>query len=503
MARTKITAFLVRPSRTGTAYDPVDLYLDQFLTDAQFPSLSGQAGLYVAVNGAETGFEYVAGSGGGVSDGDKGDITVSGTGSVWTIDNDVVTNAKSANMAADTIKGRANGAGTGDPTDLTAAQVRTILGLVIGTNVQAWDADLTALAALVATTDNFIVSVSSAWASRTPAQVKTTLSINLVENTALSTWAGTTNITILGTIATGTWQGAVIGSTYGGTGINNAGRTLTISNASGTILFSGLGSTLTVAANASVSGTNTGDQLDVTGNAGTATALQNTRTIWGQNFDGTGNITGLLALGANDLTMTGSLAATGARVLKGWFIDGEFTNMITIGGVSLSSTFQPLDSDITTLAGLTSTTDNFIVSVASAWASRTPAQVKTTLTLNLVENTALSTWAGTVNITILGTIATGTWNATVIADGKIAAALTGKTYNGVTLTTAGSATKFLNEAGTYTTPTAGAATTNPNLHTYSSDYTLSTTNSLVIPKKLSVASTAKFAVQGTAVLAVT
>lgn len=40
---------------------------------------------------------------------------------------------------------------------------------------------------------------------------------------------------------------------------------------------------------------------------------------------------------------------------------------------------QPLDSDLTTIAGLTATTDNFIVSVASAWASRTPAQVRSTL----------------------------------------------------------------------------------------------------------------------------
>jgi len=36
---------------------------------------------------------------------------------------------------------------------------------------------------------------------------------------------------------------------------------------------------------------------------------------------------------------------------------------------------------------LTATTDNFIVAVASAWASRTPAQVKTTLTINNVDNT--------------------------------------------------------------------------------------------------------------------
>lgn len=39
------------------------------------------------------------------------------------------------------------------------------------------------------------------------------------------------------------------------------------------------------------SGTNTGDQTSVTGNSGTATALQTARTIDGQSFDGTANIT--------------------------------------------------------------------------------------------------------------------------------------------------------------------------------------------------------------------
>jgi hypothetical protein len=41
----------------------------------------------------------------------------------------------------------------------------------------------------------------------------------------------------------------------------------------------------------SLSGTNTGDQTTVSGNAGTATALQTARTIDGQSFDGTANIT--------------------------------------------------------------------------------------------------------------------------------------------------------------------------------------------------------------------
>jgi hypothetical protein len=43
---------------------------------------------------------------------------------------DAIDNTKLANMAEATLKGRASGAGTGDPTDLTASQVRTILANV-------------------------------------------------------------------------------------------------------------------------------------------------------------------------------------------------------------------------------------------------------------------------------------------------------------------------------------------------------------------------------------
>ncbi len=194
---------------------------------------------------------------------------------------------------------------------------------------------------------------------------------------------------------------------------------------------------------------------------GSAATLTTTRTIWGQNFNGSANVTGDITLGASNITMTGSIGATGARATKVWATDIESTNMPTVGGTSLSSTFQPLDSDLTTLAGLTATTDNFIVSVASAWASRTPAQVKTTLSLNNVENTALSTWAGTSNITTLGTVTTGTWNGGIVAGqyGGTGVANTGKTITVSGNTTIGSSTHtvaFVTGGNTSVTlPTSG------------------------------------------------
>lgn len=86
-----------------------------------------------------------------------------------------VTNAKLANMSASTIKGNSTG-GSAAPVDLSVAQTKALLAYTTtDIGAQPLDSDLTTIAGLTATTGNIIQSVGSAWASQTPAQVKTSL----------------------------------------------------------------------------------------------------------------------------------------------------------------------------------------------------------------------------------------------------------------------------------------------------------------------------------------
>jgi len=132
------TATFKGRTTAGTG-DPEDLTVTQATALLNvFGADSGSGGVKGLVPATVSGdaAKYLRGDGTwasvpSLSDGDKGDITVSASGATWTIDNTVVTNAKLANVATATFKGRTTG-GTGSPEDLTVTQATALLNAFVG-----------------------------------------------------------------------------------------------------------------------------------------------------------------------------------------------------------------------------------------------------------------------------------------------------------------------------------------------------------------------------------
>ena len=85
--------------------------------------------------------------GGGIDDGDKGDITVSNSGATFTIDNDAVTYAKIQNVSAtDRILGR-DSSGAGVIEEITPANLRTMINVEDGATADQSASEIVALIA--------------------------------------------------------------------------------------------------------------------------------------------------------------------------------------------------------------------------------------------------------------------------------------------------------------------------------------------------------------------
>ena len=107
---------------------------------------------------------------------------------------------------------------------------------------------------------------------------------------------------------------------------------------------------------AAITGTNTGDQVNITGNAGTATKLQSSVTINGIAFDGSANIT--LPASASGIPYTGATQAVdlGAYDLKvnGLTVglgNNRVDNNVAIGQSALSSTTTGFQGNYLTAVG--------------------------------------------------------------------------------------------------------------------------------------------------------
>lgn len=140
---TSFATALTTAAATGEVTLPQPLHLGGQAAD---PAAPADGTLWLNTTTGEVklrsaGVTLVVGAGGGVSDGDKGDITVSGAGSVWSIDAGAVSLAKLANIATDSFLGR-DTAGSGVAEVLSPAQTRAILNVADGATVNASDAAL-------------------------------------------------------------------------------------------------------------------------------------------------------------------------------------------------------------------------------------------------------------------------------------------------------------------------------------------------------------------------
>ena len=203
------------------------------------------------------------------------------------------------------------------------------------------------------------------------------------------------NSAAAGTFSTLTASNTIIGSING-----NAATATALQNARtiGGVSFDGTG-------NINLPGVNaTGDQ-DTSGNAATATALATARTIGGVSFDGTGNINlpGVNATGDQDTSgnaATATALAT-ARTIAGKSFDG--TGNITIAATDLSDTDQSLaTSDNVQFGTVTANlTGNVTSSGTSGFATITASNTATLSGGLVLSNASISSTAQATTHTVI------------------------------------------------------------------------------------------------------
>ena len=162
---------------------------------------------------------------------------------------------------------------------------------------------------------------------------KVQVGLGNVEDITLTTWSGSTNMTTLGTIDTGTWNATAIASTRGGTGITTY--------AAGDILYASATNVLSklpIGSEGQVLGINSG--IPTWQNVGT---MNNPMTTLGDIiYGGTGGTPTRLAGSAGFLKSTGSAAPTWSSVS----LTNDVSGVLPIANGGTNSTATPTNGGV-------------------------------------------------------------------------------------------------------------------------------------------------------------
>jgi hypothetical protein len=161
---------------------------------------------------------------------------------------------------------------------------------------------------------------------------------SVLNGTTLGSGVTASSLTSVGTIATGVWNGTVVAGEYGGTGVANTGKTITLG---GNLTTSGANAvTLTSTGTTSVTLPTTGTLATLAGSESLTNKTIDSSNI-GATTKGTGGFTTLTSNGATTFTAatasssytTGTLVVTGgvgisgalygnSSALEGFIVDG-------------------------------------------------------------------------------------------------------------------------------------------------------------------------------------
>ena len=312
--------------------------------------------------------------------------------------------------------------------------------------------------------------------------------------------AGSTSLTTLGTVTTGTWNAGVIAGAYGGTGVNNNGRTITlggnISTANAFTTSGNFALTLTTTAATNVTLPTTGTLATL---AGTETFTNKTLTLptiggTGARFNGStsGTITVLAAAtaGTNTITLpatTGTVVTTGdsgtvtsAMIADGTIVNGDISASAaiavsklaasTISGVTLGNNLNTLTlgsyltgTSYNGSAAVTAAVDATALATASKVVARDASGnfAANTITASLSGNASTATALQTARTITLGGDLTGsasfngssniTISAAIAADSVVLGTDTTGNYAAAVTVTAGTGIAITGVAGEGTT----------------------------------------------------